>query len=198
MRIPHIPLVYPTGWQKDAPWGNETDGSKVADPLPLALEGLFLWTPKSCAHCLGGVWLCDPVDCSLPGSSVHGIIQARILEWKAISYSIRVAGWWPTVCLAVEQSHVCSTIASIDKMAQRRKQLWLSTAATPDMWQCWIEARALGRKCVAPAPSGSSTLFPHAPQFLSKKSGGGATGLLRYYLEVSYYFVFGPKLETLI
>ena len=31
--------------------------------------------------------LCDPRDCSLPGSSVHGISQARILEWVAISFS---------------------------------------------------------------------------------------------------------------
>ena len=31
--------------------------------------------------------LCDPTDCSLPGLSVHGILQARILEWIAISYS---------------------------------------------------------------------------------------------------------------
>ena len=31
--------------------------------------------------------LCDPVDCSLPGSSVHWILQARILEWVAISFS---------------------------------------------------------------------------------------------------------------
>ena len=29
--------------------------------------------------------LCDPMDCSLPGSSLHGILQARILEWAAIS-----------------------------------------------------------------------------------------------------------------
>ena len=29
---------------------------------------------------------CDPMDCSLQGSSVHGISQARILEWVAISY----------------------------------------------------------------------------------------------------------------
>ena len=29
--------------------------------------------------------LCDPMDCSLPGSSVHGILQARILEWVAIT-----------------------------------------------------------------------------------------------------------------
>ena len=31
--------------------------------------------------------LCDTMDCSLPGSSVHGIFQARILEWVAISSS---------------------------------------------------------------------------------------------------------------
>ena len=31
--------------------------------------------------------LCDPMDCSLLGSSVHGISQARILEWVAISSS---------------------------------------------------------------------------------------------------------------
>ena len=31
--------------------------------------------------------LCDPVDCSPPGSSIHGILQARILEWVAISFS---------------------------------------------------------------------------------------------------------------
>ena len=30
---------------------------------------------------------CDPMDCSLPGSSVHGILQARILEWVSISFS---------------------------------------------------------------------------------------------------------------
>ena len=33
------------------------------------------------------IWLCDPMDCSLPGSSVYGIFQARILEWVAISFS---------------------------------------------------------------------------------------------------------------
>ena len=31
--------------------------------------------------------LCDPMDCSPPGSSVCGIVQARILEWVAISFS---------------------------------------------------------------------------------------------------------------
>ena len=37
--------------------------------------------PKSCPT------VCDPMDCSPPGSSVHGISQARILEWIAISFS---------------------------------------------------------------------------------------------------------------
>ena len=32
--------------------------------------------------------LCNPMGCSLPGSSVHGILQARILEWVAIPFSI--------------------------------------------------------------------------------------------------------------
>ena len=30
----------------------------------------------------------DPMDCSLPGSSIHGIFQARVLEWGAIAFSI--------------------------------------------------------------------------------------------------------------
>ena len=32
----------------------------------------------------------DPMDCSLPGSSIHGIFQARVLEWGAIAFSIPV------------------------------------------------------------------------------------------------------------
>ena len=31
--------------------------------------------------------LCNHMDCSLPGSSVHGILQAEILEWIAVSFS---------------------------------------------------------------------------------------------------------------
>ena len=33
----------------------------------------------------------DPMDCSPPGSSVHGILQARVLEWGAIAISSQVA-----------------------------------------------------------------------------------------------------------
>ena len=55
------------------------------------LIGLFLYllplrptTAKSLQSC---PTLCDPVDCSLPDSSVHGILQARIPEWVAIPFS---------------------------------------------------------------------------------------------------------------
>jgi len=45
--------------------------------------GISWWWWCSCSV----VSLCDPMDCSPPGSSVHGILQARILEWVAISSS---------------------------------------------------------------------------------------------------------------
>ena len=39
--------------------------------------------------------LSDPMDCSLPGSSVHGIFQARVLESGAIAFSSGVVEWIP-------------------------------------------------------------------------------------------------------
>ena len=50
-------------------------------------SGIFVladWLAEFTQSCLT---LCDPVDCSPPGSSIHGILQARILEWVAISFS---------------------------------------------------------------------------------------------------------------
>ena len=38
--------------------------------------------------------LSNPMDCSLPGSSIHGIFQARALEWGAIAFSVHVASNW--------------------------------------------------------------------------------------------------------
>ena len=46
--------------------------------------------------------LSDPMDCSLPGSSVHGILQARVLEWGAIAFSRSGASpgqrFWENLC----------------------------------------------------------------------------------------------------
>ena len=44
-------------------------------------HGRLLATPWTAAY------QGDPMDCSLPGSSVHGIFQARVLEWVAIAFS---------------------------------------------------------------------------------------------------------------
>ena len=46
--------------------------------------------------------LCDPMDCSPPGSSVLGILQARILEWVAISFS--------NACMNAKSLQSCLTL----------------------------------------------------------------------------------------
>ena len=51
------------------------------DALPSEPQGSPSEVAQSCPT------LCDPMDCHLPGSSVHGIFQARALEWVAISFS---------------------------------------------------------------------------------------------------------------
>ena len=46
--------------------------------------------PSHCFVCVCAklyLTLCDPKDCSPPGSSVHGVLQARILEWVVLSFS---------------------------------------------------------------------------------------------------------------
>ena len=46
--------------------------------------------------------LSDPMDCSLPGSSVHRIFQARVLQWGAIVFSDRVGGGYTEPQLDVD------------------------------------------------------------------------------------------------
>ena len=56
--------------------------------------------------------LCDPMDCSPPGSSVHGILQARILAWVAIPFSrgsYQTRDWICVSCIAGRFSTVWAT-----------------------------------------------------------------------------------------
>ena len=54
--------------------------------LPILLR--YNWYARVCAQSLSRVLLfCNLMDCSLPGSSVHGISQARILDWVVIFFS---------------------------------------------------------------------------------------------------------------
>ena len=67
--------------------------------------------------------LCDPMDCSLPGSSVHGIFQARVLEWVAISFSRTATQTFVSV----------STCTWASLVAQRVKRL-------PEMRETWVQS----------------------------------------------------------
>ena len=66
----------------------DADGMHIFESLQLegAYVGDLLYNSQSCLHCVGAqllqscLTLCDPMDCSLPGSSVHESLQARILE----------------------------------------------------------------------------------------------------------------------
>ena len=56
--------------------------------------------------------LCDPMDCSLPGSSVRGIFQAKILEWVAISFSRRSSqprDWTQVFCIVARRFTIWAT-----------------------------------------------------------------------------------------
>ena len=60
-------------------------------PKPLRFLGLSATATHisqcMCVCTLTRVWFCHSMDCSPPGSSVHGILPARMLEWVAISFS---------------------------------------------------------------------------------------------------------------
>ena len=67
-------------------WQGQKQEDKSGMHFHLPLIGRL---EQECMHAQSCPTLCDPMDYSLPGSSVHGIIQARILEWVAISFSRR-------------------------------------------------------------------------------------------------------------
>ena len=74
-------------WQ-DPSWWLTSSSNNGFSALLLVLLALCMHA-KLLRSCLT---LCNPMDCSLPDSSVHGILQARILEWVAISSS-RGSSW---------------------------------------------------------------------------------------------------------
>ena len=75
-------LIGSCDWPEDLLWGR---WYRVV--LYLATFSVLMSTMYPCACSLNHVLLCDPMDCRPPGSSVHGISQARVLEWGAISFS---------------------------------------------------------------------------------------------------------------
>ena len=75
--------------------------------------------------------LCDPMDCSLPGFSVHGIFQARVLEWVAISFSRGYS--WPRGWTQV--SHIAGrrfTVWAIREASRSPKTVTLKLVSPQD------------------------------------------------------------------
>ena len=129
--------VYWSGVPFPSPGDLPDPGIKPASPLSPALQADSLLTELSEKHSIdcsesgsevaqSCLTLCDPVDHSPPGSSVHGILQARVLEWVAISYthllikekqtnkicahwnSVLSEGQWRSTCVPVCQA--CPTV----------------------------------------------------------------------------------------
>ena len=109
------------------------------------LNGLIFsntWLPKifgsECEVTQSFLTLCDPMDCSPPGSSVHGILQARILEWVAISFSRgssqpRDRTW--VSCIAGRRFILWAICTDSQKLNLQRKS-WLKVALfTQDWWK---------------------------------------------------------------
>ena len=57
--------------------------------------------------------LCEPMDCSLPGSSVHWIFQARVLEWVATAFSNLVPTRVQKYCKLREKKNTISILISV-------------------------------------------------------------------------------------
>ena len=128
----------------------------------------------------------DPMDCSLPGSSVHGIFQGRVLEWGAIAFSNSTyyslpMDWikekkmwqltWIMVIIAVK--YKCDNI-----------QLLLSSAFKLSCWDCplggnthiWASQVALVVNKSPPANARDVGLIP----WLERSPGGGNGNPLQY------------------
>ena len=82
--------------------------------------------------------LCDPVDCSLPGPSVHRIFQARILEWFAISSSRRSSRPRDQTCI--------SKVSYIERWIL---YCWATWEAFFEEWSTLLENHAFLDRCMS-------------------------------------------------
>ena len=90
----------------------------------------------------------DPMDCSLPGSSIHGIFQARVLEWGAIAFSplwtaaaSKSLQLCPTLCDPVDGSPAGSLVPGI---LQARTLEWVAISFS-SAWKWKVKVKSLSR-----------------------------------------------------
>ena len=80
--------------------------------------------------------LCDPMDCSPPGSSVHGIFQARILEGVDISFSSRssrLRDWTQVSCIVGRHFTVWATREDMHASPFKPVRLWLTCSICSEL-----------------------------------------------------------------
>ena len=91
--------VQPCRWQPTRlphPWDSPGKNTGVGRHFLLQCMKVKNEVAQSCPT------LSDPMNCSPPGSSVHGIFQARVLEWDAIAFSA-ILGHWSSKPASVEE-----------------------------------------------------------------------------------------------
>ena len=145
--------------------------------------------------------LSDPMDCSPPGSSVHGIFQARVLEWGAIAFSVSSSKWTVGVSLTLKHGllQLCQKLRrlkqpwslsehcqSVVTRPRNRVTLW-KLPYMPDYWAVTPRSRKSGfLKApqaaaqpvttrgfpLSPEPRVLSTLPHRFPHFMEKQSQG--------------------------
>ena len=114
-------------WQSKA----DRNSRRATQPRTSVADSPNIWGNGCCAQPLSHVQLfCNPMDWSPPGSSVHGIFQARIQEWITISFS--KGSSWPR-----DRTHVSMSPAlqvdslSLPKMhLSPKRRLWQPTTAS--------------------------------------------------------------------
>ena len=118
-----------------------------------SLAKLWVLSPQSCPT------LCDPVDCSPPGSSVHVILQARTLEWAAmpssrgsshVSWVSRIAGrfftQWATWKAPGASNH--SNFVAQEKKLQNLHQVVTNKATVNRNLECKYQTPYFPRICL--------------------------------------------------
>ena len=82
--------------------------------------------------------LCDPINCSVPGSSVHGIFQATVLEWIAISFSrgsSQPRAWTQVSCIVDRRFTVWATReVSLPKVVVSLPKASSFQSSIPNFW----------------------------------------------------------------
>ena len=138
----HSFCVSPTLPQRQEHSKSESDRLAKREELELSMEGSGLCLFSGCCAVLccakllqSWTTLCNPMDCSLPGSSVNGILQARILEWVANSFSRGSS--WPrdqTVSLTPPAlaGRFFTTSATWETSLLSRETLFFSKCVLPD------------------------------------------------------------------